>query len=170
MQGLMLEHLQIVEGFPAVDLSDGANTGDWLNLRHAIRAAVVFRSGVGTAGDDPTLVLKQAKDKDGTSSKALPISRAYKKQAATSLAAVSNWRDAAGDVSSTNMNQLTNATSAEQSCLWVVEVDPADLDDGFTHIQASVADVGTNAQPGDLLYLVELRERRDPAEAVSVIH
>lgn len=170
MSSLILERFQIVEGFPAVDLSSGANNGDWVNLKHAIRVAVVFTSGVGTSGDNPTLTIKQASDATGTGAKALnvPTASCFKKQAATNLAAVAAWTSASGDAST---NTLTNSTAGLQSALWVVEFKPdeLDVDNGFYFIQGSVADVGTNAQPGYLFYLLELKEERTPTSAVSVI-
>lgn len=170
MSSLILERFQIVEGFPAVNLATAANNGDYISLKHAKRVAVVFTSGVGTAGEDPTLTIQQATDVSGTSAKALniPTASAFKKQAATSLAAVAAWSSASGDVST---NTLTNATSAEESALWVVEFTPDELDadGGFDCIRATVADVGASAQTGYLFYLVELKEQRAPANAVSVI-
>lgn len=170
MNGLILERFQIVEGFPAVDLATAANNGDYVSLKHAKGVAVVFTSGVGTAGQDPTLTIQQATDVAGTGAKALniPTARAFKKQAATSLAAVAAWSSASADVST---NTLTNATSAEESALWVVEFAPDDLDvdNGFDCIRATVADVGAAAQPGYLFYLIELKEQAAPTLAVSCI-
>lgn len=169
---LILERFQIVEGFPAVDLQTGANNGDYISLKHAKSVAIVFTSGVGTAGDDPTLTIQQASDVAGTGAKALNVVttpvQVWKKQAATSLAAVAAWTDASGDAST---NTVTNATSAEQSALWVVEFTPdqLDVDNAFDCIRATVADVGGNAQPGYLFYLVELKEQRYPSNAVSLI-
>ena len=78
------------------------------------------------------------------------------------------WTDASGDISA---NDVTNATAAEQSLIWVVEIRPdeLDVDDGYDCIRADVNDVGTNAQPGYLFYILELKEQRAPANAVSVI-
>ena len=170
MSSLILERFQIVEGFPAVNLATAANNGDWVSLKHAKRAAIVFTSGLGTAGEDPTLTVLQATDVSGTSSKALniPTASAFKKQAATSLAAVSAWTAAGANVST---NTFTNDTSAEESALWVVEITPDELDadNGFDCIRATVADVGASAQSGYLFYLLELKEQRAPANAVSVI-
>ena len=161
----------IAEGFPCVDLSTGANTGDWINCANAGHHVIIFGSGVGTAADDPTLTVLQASDNAGTGSKALNVVtdpvHVWKKQAATSLAAVTTWSSAAGDVTD---NAVTNATSAEQSALWVVEfdTDQLDVDNGFDHISCTVADVGCNAQPGFLLHLLtELRYPDDPSTMVS---
>lgn len=170
MSSLILERFQIVEGFPAVNLATAANNGDYISLKHALRVAIVFTSGVGTAGEDPTLTLQQATDVSGTGAKALniPSASAFKKQAATSLAAVAAWTAAGSNVST---NTFTNDTSAEESALWVVELRPdeLDIDNGFDCIRATVADVGASNQPGYLFYLVELKEQRAPANAVSVI-
>ena len=151
MNSLILERFQIVEGFPAVNLATAANNGDYISLKNAKRVAIVFTSGVGTAGEDPTLTAS-----------------AFKKQAATSLASTAAWSSASADVST---NTLTNATSAEESALWVVEFTPDELDadGGFDCIRATVADIGASAQTGYLFYLVELKDQRAPANAVSVI-
>lgn len=167
---LFLEKYQIVEATPPVLLDAAAVTGDYVSLKNAHSVVVLFRSGVGTAGDDPVLSLFQATAVAGTGAKDLipPSNSTFKKQAATSLAAVAAWSDASGDISS---NDLTNATAAEEVCMWAIEIDSdeLDVDNGFDCIRADVADVGTNAQPGDLLYILELKEHRAPANAVSVI-
>jgi hypothetical protein len=165
---LILEQMQIVEGFPAVDLQTGANTGDWVSLANYKHAAVVFVSGVGTAGDDPTLVLQQATDNAAGGAKDFnpSPSKCFKKQAATSLASTGQWSAIGADLSG---NDITNATAAEQSLIWVVELDADELDadGGFDHIRATVADVGGNAQPGYLFYL--LSEPRYPAAATNML-
>lgn len=152
---LTLEKMQIVEGFPPVDLSAAANNGDWVSLKNYKHIAIVFASGVGTAGDDPVLTILQAQDVSGTGSKALNINtnKVFKKQAATSLAGTGQWSSASANVST---NTLTNDTAAEQALLWVVEFDSDELDadNGFDCVRATVADVGSNAQPGYLFYLL----------------
>lgn len=164
---LFLEQHQIVPAFRPVDLSSAANTGDWVSLKNYKHVAVVFHSGIGTAGDDPTLTINQATDVSGTGSKALAINsaKAFKKQAATNLTSTGTWSSASADVSS---NTVTNATSAEQEALWVVEfdADELDVDNGFDCIQATVADVGTNAQLGACYYI--LSEPRYPAQPTSM--
>jgi hypothetical protein len=145
--------VDIVEGFPAVDLSAGANSGDYISLKNAERVTVVFVSGVGTAGDDPTLTLQQAQDVAGTGAKDFDFTNIYTKQAAVSLAAVTAWTK----VTQAAANTYTNATAAEQSLIWAVEIDPNELDveNGFDCIRATVADVGNNAQPGYMFYMIE---------------
>ena len=55
----ILDDIDIVEGFPPVDLSAGANSGDYVKLTNHAGCLVVFHSGVGTDGDDPTLTLSR---------------------------------------------------------------------------------------------------------------
>jgi hypothetical protein len=53
-------------------------------------------------------------------------------------------------------HDYTEATSAEAQAIWVSDVpaDSLDINNGFTCLKAAVADVGTNAQLGALLYLL----------------
>jgi hypothetical protein len=155
----LLERLQLVEGFPAVDLSSGAHSGDYVSLKNYSRMVVLFTSGIGTNGDDPTLTIEQAQDVGGTGHKALNFTRLYKKQATTNLTATGQWTE----VTQAAANTYTNTDAAEQSALWAVEfsADELDVANNFTCVRATVADVGTNAQPGYLLYL--LGDPRFPA-------
>ena len=154
---MLLERLQIAESFPVVDLQTAANTGDWISMRQYDRLLILFASGVGTASDDPTITISQASDNAGTGSKALNIVttpvQVWKKQAATSLAAVGQWSDASAGVTA---NAWTDLTSAEQDLLLAIEfkADQLDVDNGFDHVQASVDDIGSNAQPGVVLMIL----------------
>ena len=165
---LIFDDLDIIEGFPCVDLQTAANSGDYMNVRDFDEVAIVFISGVGTAGDDPTLTVQQATDNAGTGVKALTFTTIYRKQAATSLAAVTAWTKTTQTAAAT----YTHADAAEQSLIWVVEIDPNSLDvaNGFDHIRATVADVGGNAQPGYLFYIGRHgRYAESPANKLSAL-
>lgn len=167
-EGFILGNLiDIIEGFPPVDLQDGNNTGDYISLKNAARVAVVFVSGIGTNGQDPTLTIQQATDVSGTDVKALNFTVIHRKQAATSLAAVSAWTRTTQSAG----NTYTNTDAAEQDLIWVVEFAPGELDvaNDFTCIRATVADVGGAAQPGYLCYLVAPLSKGAPANAPSYI-
>lgn len=168
MNQLMLGNVfDVIEGFPAVDLSVAANNGDYISLKNANRVAVVFIGGIGTAGDDPTLTVQQAQDVSGTGAKALNFTTIYRKQAATSLAGTAAWTVTTQSAA----NTYTNDTAAEQALIWAVEFDPSDLDvaNGFDCLRATVADVGNNAQPGCLIYLVSPKIGKGPADVMSYI-
>jgi len=165
---LLLEQANIVEGIVPIDLQDGANTGDYVSLKNYGSVAVVFVSGIGTAGDDPTLTIQQATAVAGTGAQALNFTDIYRKQAATSLASTGTWTK----TTQTAANTYTNATAAEQDLIWVVHFDAADLDvdDDYDCIRATVADVGSNAQLGYLFYIpYNPVEELAPASMASAI-
>jgi len=62
---LLVERTQICAAFGPVDLSAAANNGDWVSLKDFDSCAVIFFKAAGTAGDDPTLTLRQATDVSG---------------------------------------------------------------------------------------------------------
>lgn len=161
----ILEQMQIVEGWPIVDLQTADNTGDWVSLKNYKHLAILFASAVGTAGQDPTLTVNQATSAAGGSSKALTFTTIYRKQAATSLASTGTWTK----TTQAAANTYTNDTSAEQDLIWVVEFDSdqLDVDNGFCFVNATVADVGGAAQLGYLLYL--LSEPRYPAAPENML-
>lgn len=168
---LLLEQVQIVEGFPPVDLDTAAtNTTDYVSLANYKHVAVVLMSGVGTAGDDPTLTILQSQDNAGTGAKALNINtrKVFKKQAATDLSGTGQFSDASAGVTA---NAWTDGDSAEQALIIVAEfdADELDVDNGFDHINATVvlAGGGGAAQPGACFFI--LSEPRYPAKPTNML-
>ena len=149
---LMLEQIQIVEGFATVDLSGQANDGDWVSLRLYKHLMVKFHSSVGTAGQDPTLTIEQATGVDGSGAKPLNFGTIYTKQAATDLTGTGNWTK----VTQTPADTYTQEDAAEQALIWVVELDVSELDvnNSFSAVRGRVADVGANEQLGYLEYIL----------------
>ena len=154
-----VQNSQISSAFVPVDMQAGANTGDWVSMSDYNHLAIVFFKAAGTAGDDPTITISQATDNAGTSSKALNFTRIYTKQG--TLSSVGTFTLATQSAG----NTYTDATSAEAQGVWIIEFDAGDLDvaNGFDHVQASVADVGSNAQLGCALYI-----STEPRYAASV--
>jgi len=146
-----VETNQLVAGFVPVDLQDGANNGDWVSMKNYNHLTVVFFKDAGTAGDDPTLTVKQATNVSGGSEKALNFTTIYTKQGAD-LATVGTFTKNTQAAA----NAYTDTASAEAQAIWVVEFDASDLDtnNNFDCVQASVADIGGNAQLGCLLYIL----------------
>lgn len=144
--------LDIVEGFLPSNLATAANNGDYVSMKNWARCLIVFMSGVGTAGEDPTLTVQQATSNAGGGVKALTFDTIYRKQAATDLSGTGVWTK----TTQTAANTYTEATAAEQDLIWVVEIKAEDLDvdGGFDFIRATVADVGAGAQNGGLLYIL----------------
>ena len=143
------QQIQIVSGFVPVNLATGANSGDWVSLKNYERVTILFFKGAGTAGDDPVLTLREAKAVAGTDAQDLAvIDKVYVKQG--TLTAVGPFTKVTQAAAAT----YTDATSAEVQAIWAFDVLAEELSDGFDCIQANVADVGTNAQEGALLYLL----------------
>lgn len=144
MQGKLLENLNIGSLIVPVDLSGGANTGDWINVKNYDDFAIVVFKGAGTAGDDPTLTVLQATAAGGTGSQALNFTKVYTKQG--TLTSVGQWTE----VTQAAGNTYTDATSAEVQAIWAVQFKTSELDvaDGYDFVSCSIADVGTNAQVG----------------------
>lgn len=157
----ILEKGQFVSGIVPVALNTNpGSVSDYVSMKNYGRCAIVFFKGVGTAGDDPTITLLQAKTVAGGSAKALNITRVDKKQAATNLLSTGPFvtstsaSPASNDTFSTDT--WTNSDLAEQAALVVIDVkaEDLDIDNGFDCITATVGDVGTNAQLGCLFYFL----------------
>ncbi len=158
----LLWDINVQEFFPAVDMTTGANTGDWLSLENYKGCIILLHAGLGTAGDDPVMTLQQATDAAGTGAKTLALpagsNRVWDKQAATSHASTGTFSVVAATdakITTTAGDYTGNATSAEQDLIVLIDIHAEDLDvdNDFTFIQASVADVGAASQPGTCLGL-----------------
>ncbi|MGE4043581.1 MAG: hypothetical protein AB7F35_01915 [Acetobacteraceae bacterium] len=159
---LLVERTQICAAFGPVDLSAAANNGDWVSLKNFDSCAIIFVKGAGTAGDDPTLTLRQATDASGSSAKALDFTRVDVKQG--TLTALGSFTP----VTQAAANTYVDLTSAENAGIYVIEVraDELDVANGFDCVQFSVADVGTNAQLGAALYLLRGPRYAPPPSAI----
>ena len=146
----IVEKMQICTGFVPVDMQTGANNGDWVSMKNYGRCAIVVFKAAGTAGDDPTVTVKQANDVSGTNAKALNFTRVDSKEGTlTSIGQFTTTTQAAG-------NTYTNDTLAEKQAIIVIDIKAEDLDadNDFDCVQVSIADTGTNAQLGCALYLL----------------
>lgn len=167
------EKNQIAQGFLPVAMNTGANAGDWVSMKGYGRMAIVIFKAVGTAGDDPTIAVKQATDVSGTGAKAVGFTDVRKKQAATNLLAVDQFTKstsaspATNDTFNTTNGTWTNTDLAEQAAIIVIDIKAEDLDvnGGFDCVQVSIADIGTNAQLGCVLYFGH--EPRYPKDALD---
>ncbi len=154
MSQILTEHVQIVPAFAGVVADmDTDQTGDYVSLKGYGKVGLLFVKGAGTAGDDPTITVYQAKDVSGTDAKALEVVDAYwTKQAATTLAAVGTFTK---NTQTADDDVAFNATSAEQCLVAYLEIRATSLDDGFDCIRADVALAASGgAQYGTLVYLL----------------
>lgn len=140
-------------GAAPVDLSSAAVTGKRVALKGCGGLTIVVFKGAGTAGDDPTLTLKQhTAASSGTTSNLAVIDHYYLKDA-TTLAGTEGWTKVTQSAAATIADPGGAGTSAEHQQIIVIEVDAAQLSDGYTHVSLDIADVGSNAQLGAILYL-----------------
>lgn len=172
-----VEKNQVVLGFKPVAMNSGANNGDWVSMKGYNRCAVIFVKAVGTAGDDPILSFKQALDVSGGTPKALAVSRIDKKQAATDLTAVGTFTKSTSDAPASNdtfnlgNGTWTNSDLAEQAAIVIADIKAEDLDiaNGYDCVTCNIADVGTNAQLGTLLFVLhDPRNMKETLESAIV--
>lgn len=144
------EQVQIVSGFLPVDMTSGANTGDWVSLENYEKLTILLFTGAGTAGDDPTITLQQGKtNSGGTPIDLAVIDKVYVKQD-TNLLAVGTFSVVTQSAATT----YTELTSGEDAKIWIFDIYAEDLDDDYKYVQASVADIGSQSQIGCLLYFL----------------
>ncbi len=163
----MVENTQISSVFLPVDLGTAQN-GDYHSMKGYKHATLIFFKAIGTAGDDPTITVQQAKTVAGGSVKELEFTEIYTKQAATNLLAVGQFTR----IDQTASETYTDDTSAEEAAIWVIEIDADDLDveNGFDCLRFNIADIGSNAQLGcGLIVLSEPRDATDAASQLSAI-
>lgn len=163
----LLEQIQIVAGFAPINLGT-ARTADAVCMKGYRRCLVLFHKGIGPAGDDPVLTIKQGTDVAFGTNKALNFTTIYTKQDLTHLSDVGQWTK----ISQAAANTYTDLTSAEQEILWAVEFKAEDLDiaNNYDCIQASLNDVGTTTSLGVIEYILgDPVNMRAPEDMLSAI-
>lgn len=124
---------------------------DWIDMSDLHSLDIVLFKGSGTAGDDPEIHITQATDNSGSDEKGLDVSEYYLKQG--TLATSSDGGTFTKTTVTASYVVSFDATSAEDQMIAVfhIEADMLDTNNSFTHVRASVPDVGSNAQYGCIL-------------------
>ncbi len=147
-----------------------ARNGDYVSLKNYHGAMFLFLKGAGTAGDDPTLTLRQATAVAGTSVKDAAVITEYwvKQEVAANLESTGTWTRVTQAAAATIAG---DATSAESSALYAfyVAADQLDVDGGFDCVTVNIGDVGTNAQLGTVLAFLQPRFQAAPQNLLSPI-
>jgi hypothetical protein len=157
--------VDISAGVAPLDLQT-ARTGKRVSMRRSASLMVVVNKGIGTAGDDPVITLQEhTASSGGTSQNLATITQYYVKSATTpGLTGAETWTRIGQAAAATIADPGGAGTSAESEQIVVFHVDGPELSDGFTHLSVNVADTGTNAQLGTVLYfLTDLYRPRKPA-------
>ncbi len=137
----LTDFAQIASVIKPVDLNDGANNGDWINLEKYQRVAIVLFFDDGTAANDITVTAQQAQDASGTGAKALTFTRLDSKQG-SDLEAIGEFTEVTQSASET----YTSGTNGEEEGIYVFDFLPEDLDidNDFDHVRINVAQVGAS--------------------------
>lgn len=157
-------------GVTPVDLQT-AQTGKRVALRDAGGCLVVVAKAIGTAGDDPTFTLKQhTASSSGTSANLATIDTYWYKASTSALAGTETWTKFTQTAAATIADPGGLGTSAESAMILAFEVDSRQLADGYKYISVDVADTGTNAQLGTVLYLLrDLDVQRAPDKLAAAL-
>ena len=152
------ENTMVVTAITPVDLNTAINPGDYVSLEKYKHCAIVVSAGVGTAASDIAITLFQAQDNAGTGVKALNclVTKRVAVKEAVSLAAVGTYTV---PTIATATNAYSSLTSGESTCLYVIDInaDDLDVDNGFTHINLSIAKVGASKIGGANYHLSQAR-------------
>lgn len=153
---LFAERFQVVPAGPLDLATTGGLSSASITLKNAKRATLLFVKAAGTAGDDPTITFTQG---DGISGGNLTNGKAL-----TAVTRIDTKRHASAlPTTYTTINQtaaatFTSDTLAEELGCVLIDITPEmlDVDGGFHAVRATIADVGTNAQLGALIWLIEM--------------
>lgn len=136
----------IVPVIVPVDGSAAASTGNRVSLRNAGGVTFVVFKGAGTAGQDPVLDVRQHTAATGGTSADLDVVTRYFVKSETTLDGDETWTLVTQAAASEITDPGGLGTSAEEQQLIAIEIDAAQLSDGYTHVSLDIADVGANAQ------------------------
>ena len=140
----------ICSGFVPVNMATAANTGHRLHLRNYAGVAFVFFKGAGGAAEAPTITVQEHTANTGGTSRTLAAITEYYTKSEASLDGDETWTR----VTQAAAGTITNADWDDANeVLLAFEVQAAALSADCAWISANVADVGTTAQLGALLYL-----------------
>jgi hypothetical protein len=146
----LVEQAQIAAGFVPVDMAAGANNGDWISLKDYNHLTILFYKAAGASGEPPTITVQQATDNAGAGAKALNFTEVWTKNNAD-VQTVGQFTK----VTQAAANTYALAAGNTQAIVAIeIDGDMLDVDGGFDHVRATVADVGITAQVGCILYIL----------------
>lgn len=162
MRGLGTDY-DLSIGAAPVDLSVAATTGKRINMSGADSCDVVIIKAAGTAADDPAVTLRASTAASGgTTADLATISTYYLKDGAT-LAGTETWAVKTQSAAATITDPGGAGTSAEHQQICVIHVEATDMPAGKPYLSLNIADVGSNAQIGAVLYILHGQIRENPA-------
>jgi hypothetical protein len=157
-------------GWAPVD-AQSAQTGKRVWLGGAGGCTIVVIKAAGTAGDDHSYALQQHTAYTSGDSADLNAIAYYHIKQETALDNDESWEK----FTQTADDDITEAgaagTSAEQQQIIVIEVDAAQLSDGYAWISLNSGGEGSNAQLSTCIYLLhELHSQRKPTNLPNLLN
>lgn len=148
-----------------------AQTGKRISLSGAAGCTIVVVKAAGTAGDDHSYALQQhTAYTGGTSADLNAISYYFVKQE-TALDNDESWEKFTQTADDDIVEAGAAGTSAEQEQIIVIEVDAAQLTDGYSHISLNSGGEGSNAQLSTCIYILhELGSQRAPVRLPNLLN
>lgn len=154
--------VDVSTGTLPVDLAAGAQTGARVSLKKAESVLILVVLGAAGAGtDDLTLTLKQHTAASGGTSSNLAVVDHYYRKAEATLDGDETWTRVTQTAAATVT--VAGASLATQQVLLAIEVHGTQLSDTYDYISVDVADPGTNARLGAVLFVLhDLKVQRKP--------
>lgn len=159
--------LDISAGIAPVDLNTAGATGKRVSLRNATGITIVAYVGAAGSGtEDLVFTLKQHTASTGGTSANLAVIDHYYRKNAAALAGSETWTRVAQTASATLT--LAGASYAAHQTLLAIEIAGPQLSDGYPYVSLDVADPGSVARIGSVLYILhDLAVQRAPQNLVA---
>lgn len=148
------ESYDLSTGLPPGDLSTAANTGKRVSMQEVTSMDIVVIKGAGTAADDPVLTLKQHTAASAGITTDLAVITEYMLKTEATLDGDETWTKVTQSAAATITDPGGAGTSAESQQIVVIHVRADQLTAGNAYVSLDIADVGTNAQLGSVLYIL----------------
>lgn len=138
----------VVNILPPLDINGSARTSDYFALKNYAHASIVLTLGVTGAASDVTL--EESDDNAGNDTSAIGFTY-YKEETA------------AGDTLSTKQTATTGgfSTSTNDNITYVIEVDAAELSDGYPYLVLKMSDPSASTFASAVAVLSGSRYGRD---------
>jgi hypothetical protein len=151
--------------------AQSAQTGKRIFVGNAGGCTILVVKAAGTAGDDFSYALQQhTAASSGTSADLNAISYYYIKQE-TALDNDEAWEVFTQTADDDIAEAGAAGTSAEQQQLLVIEVDAAQLSDGYAWISLNSGGEGSNAQLATAVYILhDLKVQRKPTNLPNLLN
>lgn len=133
-------------------ITPSSSTPDYVSLKGVIKFTAVILCDNATTVTGSAITLKQASDVAATGEKALAFTKMW-----------ANTDTAAGDTlteTAVTSNTFTTSTTNAKNLIYVIEVDPAelDVDNSFDCIRVGTGDAANTVV--SVLYILELKHKR----------